>query len=65
MPKDPPDSGIPTETDAAQSPGGRQPQRPGQQARVQPHPGERDPETLPSREPEELAERPGGDTDQD
>jgi hypothetical protein len=36
--------------DAAQPVSGRQPQRPGQHGKYQPHPGQRDPETLPSKD---------------
>jgi hypothetical protein len=45
----------PVEQDARQPVAGRQPQRPGQPGQYQPRPGERDPETLPSREPEGFA----------
>jgi hypothetical protein len=39
---------TPVEENAEQEIGGRQPQRPGQDGKYQPRPGERDPETLPS-----------------
>ena len=39
---------TPVEKDSRQPIAGRQPQRPGQDGRYQPRPGERDPETLPS-----------------
>ena len=45
----------PVEKDARQPIAGRQPQRPGQDGRYQPHPGERDPETLKSADPEGFA----------
>jgi hypothetical protein len=53
MPEEPvkPDAAPPpSEKDAAQEIGGRQPQRPGQDGRYQPRPGQRDPDTLPSRD---------------
>jgi hypothetical protein len=46
---------TPVEKDSQQPVAGRQPQRPGQHGKYQPRPGERDPETLPSAEPEGFA----------
>jgi hypothetical protein len=43
---------TPVEKDARQPIAGRQPQRPGQDGKYQPRPGERDPETIPSADPE-------------
>jgi hypothetical protein len=53
---------TPSEKDAVQEVGGRQPQRPGQHGRYQPRPGERDPDTLASTEPEGQSgpDRPRG-----
>jgi hypothetical protein len=53
---------TPLERDARQPVAGRQPQRPGQHGKYQPRPGERDPETLPSAEPEGFSgpEAPAG-----
>jgi hypothetical protein len=54
MPQDQPrspeprDVTTPVEKDAGQEIGGRQPQRPGQDGKYKPRPGERDSETLPS-----------------
>lgn len=45
---EPPKPATPVEKDAGQEIGGRQPQRPGQNGKYQPRPGERDPETVPS-----------------
>ena len=43
---------TPVEKDSKQPIGGRQPQRPGQDGKYQPRPGERDTDTLRSTEPE-------------
>jgi hypothetical protein len=45
---EPPKPASPVEKDAGREIGGRQPQRPGQDGKYQPRPGERDPETVPS-----------------
>ena len=43
---------TPVEKDSQQPIAGRQPQRPGQDGKYQPRPGERDPDTIPSRDRE-------------
>ena len=43
---------TPAEKDSRQPVAGRQPQRPGQDGKYQPRPGERDAQTLPSAGPE-------------
>jgi hypothetical protein len=59
MPQDPTQTPqTPVEKDAEQPVSGRQPQRPGQHGQYQPRPGERAPDTLPSREPEGFAGDP-------
>lgn len=49
-----PPAPSPTEKDAGQEIGGRQPQRPGQDGKYQPRPGERDPGTLSPEEPDRV-----------
>jgi hypothetical protein len=53
-PRPPEPTQTPTEKDAGQEIGGRQPQRPGQDGKHQPRPGERDPGTLSPEDPDRV-----------